>query len=309
MSTEIVVSTESSITQSMTNIAGQIATSSKRIYQNDARHFAYWLQMQCLTLDAFTRAKMIEYRSYLDTCISPKTGNPYSKATKKRMFTVAINIMKEAHISGYIEENVTQSVKGFKSGNDETTHTALNKQQSKEMLASVNTSTIAGKRDYTILLVALKTGLRRAQLAALKRSDLRMMDGHRVAIVEHGKGDKTRVVKLRTEVYNAIQVYLESLPEAGKDAPLFVRVRRGDHPTTSVLTGESIEDIVKKYAPVDSGLTPHGLRATYATIAVESGAPLEQVQYSMGHNDPRNTERYQRRKLNLDNNAVDYLNF
>jgi integrase/recombinase XerD len=309
MSTDIIISNESSITQSMTNIAGQLASSSKRIYENDARHFALWIQEQGLALDTFKRANLIEYRSYLDSCLSQKTGRPYSKATKKRMFTVAVNLMKEARISGYVHENVTESVKGFKSGNDETTHTALNKQQSKEMLASVNTSTIAGKRDYTILLVALKTGLRRAELAALKRSDLKMMDGHRVAVVEHGKGDKTRVVKLRTEVYNAIQIYLESLPEAGKDAPLFVRVLRGDHPTSSALTGESIEDIVKKYAPADTELTPHGLRATYATIALESGAPLEQVQYSMGHSDPRTTERYQKRKLNLDNNAVDYLNF
>lgn len=48
---------------------------------------------------------------------------------------------------------------------------------------------------------------------------------------------------------------------------------------------------------------------TFATIALEQGAPLHQVQYAMGHEDPRTTERYQKRKLNLDNNAVDYLNF
>lgn len=309
MGTDIIISNESSITQSIANIAGQLASSSKRIYQNDARHFAYWLQEQGLTLTTFTRVEMINYRTYLDTCKSHKTGKPYSKTTKKRMFTVAVNLMKEARISGYITENVTESVKGFKSGNDETTHTALSKQQTKEMLASVNTGTIAGKRDHAILLMLMKTGLRRAELAALLRSDLKMMDGHRVAVVEHGKGDKTRVVKLRTEVYKAIQVYLESLPEADKDTPLFVRVRRGDHPTTSGLTGEGIENIVKKYAPDDTELTPHGLRATYATLALESGAPLEQVQYSMGHRDPRTTERYQKRKLNLDNNAVDYLNF
>lgn len=39
------------------------------------------------------------------------------------------------------------------------------------------------------------------------------------------------------------------------------------------------------------------------------GAKLQQVQYAAGHADPRTTERYQKRKINLDNNAVDYLHF
>jgi integrase len=55
------------------------------------------------------------------------------------------------------------------------------------------------------------------------------------------------------------------------------------------------------------GLTPHGLRATFVTITLENGASLEQVQYAVGHSDPRTTERYHKRKLNLENNAVDYF--
>ncbi len=54
-------------------------------------------------------------------------------------------------------------------------------------------------------------------------------------------------------------------------------------------------------------LTPHGLRATFITLALEGGASLTQVQYAVGHSDPRVTERYHKRKLNLDDNAVDYI--
>ena len=136
-----------------------------------------------------------------------------------------------------------------------------------------------------------------------------MRDGHHVAIIEHGNGEKRRVVKLRVEVKRAIDDYLQSLGAAGPDAPLFVSMRRGDHPTGQRLTDKAVELLVKKYAPEGVELTPHGLRATFATIALEEGAALHQVQYALGHKDPRTTERYQKRKLNLDHNAVDYLNF
>jgi site-specific recombinase XerD len=298
-----------SLAQAQTNIAGQLALSSRRIYKNDALHFVTWMKAQGLEPSTFTREDMIAYRLYLDTTASAKTGKPYSKATKQRMFVVATSLMKEQYASGVLSANVTERVKGFKAGNDETTHTALSKTESIDLLKSIDTSTLAGKRNYAILLMLLKTGLRRAEIVALDRKDLRIVDGHHVAVVKHGKGDKQRLVKLRTEVFKAVRVYLEALPEGTKDSPLFIRIRKGDKPVMTRLTGEAIEDIVKKYAPDESELTPHGLRATYATIALESGAPLEQVQYSMGHSDPRTTERYQRRKLNLDNNAVDYLNF
>jgi integrase len=56
-------------------------------------------------------------------------------------------------------------------------------------------------------------------------------------------------------------------------------------------------------------LTPHGLRASFITLALEGGAKLQQAQYAAGHADPRTTERYQKRKFNLDDNAVDYIRF
>ena len=54
-------------------------------------------------------------------------------------------------------------------------------------------------------------------------------------------------------------------------------------------------------------LTPHVLRATFITLALEGGAALHQVQYAAGHARPETTERYHKRKLNLGDNAVDYV--
>lgn len=288
--------------QTMTDIAGQLAPSSQRIYASDARHFANWMITHGLTPQTMTRSEMIAYRSYL-------AESSYSKPTKQRMFSVASRLMNEQYINGQIPAKVTQDVKGFRTDHDETTHTALAKSQARDMLNAIDTSTKAGKRDYALILALVKTGLRRAELVALNRSDVRMMDGHHVAIVQHGKGDKRRIVKLRVDVWRGLEDYLKVLPPGAGDSPLFVSFRKGDRPTDRRITDKAVELLVKKYAPRGTDLTPHGLRATFATLALESGAPLHQVQYALGHADPRTTERYQKRKLNLDDNAVDVLNF
>src|SRR5438876_8772802 len=282
--------------QAMHDIAGQLAPTSQRIYASDARHFAHWILQQGLTPGTMTRSAMIDYRRYL-------AERDYSKATKQRMFSIAVRLMREQHKNGGIAINVTDDIKGFQASGDETTHTALSKSEARDMLKQVDTSTKQGKRDYAILLTLLKTGLRRSELVALNRGNLKMMDGHHVAIVEHGKGDKKRVVKLRVDVWRALEDYLAILSSGTPETPVFVSFRRGHHPTDRRMTEKAIELVVAKYAPEGSDLTPHGMRATFATLALEGDASLHQVQYAMGHKDPRTTERYQKRKLNLDNNA------
>jgi len=294
------VSTSNQLEQAITDIAGQLAPTSKRIYLNDAKHFAKWMQENSINPLNMTRSDMITYRLHL-------AESTYAKTTKQRMFSVAIRLMNEQYIAGNIKEKVTESLKGFKIDNDETTHTALSKVQAKDMLESIDRSTSIGKRDYALIMMLVKTGMRRAELVALNRADIKIMDGHHVAVIEHGKGDKRRIVKLRVDVFRALEEYLQARGQEGE--ALFVSFRRGDHPTANRMTDKAVELLVKKYAPEGTELTPHGLRATFATLALEAEASLHQVQYALGHADPRTTERYQRRKLNLDNNAVDVMNF
>ena len=294
------ITTNTHLYQTITDIAGQLAPSSKRIYLNDTKHFADWMNREAITPDTISRSDMIAYRLYL-------AESTYAKPTKQRMFSVACRLMNEQYIAGHILCKVTDGIKGFQTDGDETTHTALSKAQAKDMLESIDKSTKQGKRDYALILMLMKTGMRRAELVALNRADVKLMDGHHVAVIEHGKGDKRRVVKLRVDVYRALEEYLQARGQEGES--LFVSFRRGDHPTRDRMTDKAVELLVKKYAPRGTELTPHGLRATFATLALEAEAPLHQVQYALGHADPRTTERYQRRKLNLDNNAVDVLNF
>jgi integrase/recombinase XerD len=92
-------------------------------------------------------------------------------------------------------------------------------------------ATRQGKRDYALLLLLIKTGIRRSECAALKVGDIQEEQGHSIAVLQHTKGNKRRKVKLAVEVRRAIDDYLVSaeLLERGNEAPLFVQFRRGDH--------------------------------------------------------------------------------
>ncbi len=319
----------------LTDAQGQLAPSSRRMYHIDAEQFAAWMIERGLTPKTLTRSDMIAYRAYLQ--------GTYRKATAERKLVVARRILDELVIGEVLAKSPAYKVKGFKL-DDETPHVVLTEQEGQALLDVIDGSTLIGLRDYVVILLLLRTGMRRGEAAQLTISDITMDQGHYVAIIQHGKGDRRRTVKLPVDVWREIDGYIDALrqyhaerlaqrlaeldPELEEEArqrviraleqqhtmaandPLFVSFRRGDHPTRRPMGDKAIETQVKTYAARVRGLerlTPHGLRASFITLTLENGAQLHQVQYAAGHKHPRTTQRYHGRKTNLDNNAVDYL--
>jgi integrase/recombinase XerD len=285
--------------QSIKDVSGQIGKRSGRIYANDAKKFARWIQEQGLTVEGLTRSHIIAYRGYLD--------EHYAKATAARMLSVARRILGEQVYNGVIAGNPAKDVKGFTLDN-ESPHISLTKEQAKDLLASIDRSTPEGKRDFAIIYLLLRTGIRRSECVALNIGDFTTDQGHTVATVKHGKGDKRRKVKIPPDVNRALESYWESSERdiASLDDPLFVGI--GARWKGQRITDKFIERLVHNAGQrIGIALTPHDLRASFITLAIEGGATLLQAQYAAGHSDPRTTERYHIRKVNLDDNAVDYI--
>lgn len=287
-------------------VARQLSSHTRKAYRQDAQQFYTWLEQTELDLITLAAADFWQYRRYL--------ADTFARTTAARKLIVARKLLQEAVERGLRQDNPGQNIPGYKNETEqETPHTALTVEQARELLRAIPVTTQQGKRDYAIILLLLRTGLRRSECASLLTSDLSFEQGHNIALVRHGKGDKRRKIKIPVDVMRAVESYqaglaMLSLGTSNQAQPLFVQFRRGDRPTNAPVTGALIERIVKKYA-AQAGfeLTPHGLRATFVTLALEGGAKLQQVQYAVGHADPRTTERYQKRKLNLDQNAVDFI--
>ena len=290
----------------LADVAGQLAPSSRRLYASDIKHFAGWLTARSLDILVVSRSDMVAYRQHL--------AESYAKVTAARMLTVAKRVMSEAVKRGVRDSNPAGDIRGFRGLATETTHTALSKSQAKEMLGAIDRNTAIGKRDYAIVMVLLRTGLRRSELAALTLGDLSQEQGHNVLVVRHGKGDKRRLAKVPVDVLRVIDEYLVACnKKRGVDvgSPLFIQFDGAGKATDKGIGTKVVERVVKARAAAIGvlDLTPHGLRASFVTLTLEAGASLHQVQYAAGHADPRTTERYQKRKVNLDDNATDYLRF
>ncbi len=289
-------------------VAGKLSPLTRKAYQYDADLFVKWLEGQDFTLDALTKSDIERYQVWL--------VEHYTKNAAARKLVVARRLLEEAVERGILTYNPARRVKGF-TQDQETPHTALKKKQAQQLLAAIDTSTHQGKRDYAIISLLLRTGIRRSECTALLLGDLQQDQGHHVAVIRHTKGNKRRKIKIPVEVWRVIEVYLaaigyqlNALTELESPKPLFVRFWKGDHPHTAAISDQGVQRVVEtacKRAGLNLKLTPHALRATFVTLALEGGAKLEQVQYAVGHADPRTTERYQKRKLNLDNNAVDFV--
>lgn len=283
---------------------------SKEEYIRDAQTFAgYLLEHGATDVNAITYALMIDYQDYLK--VNPQTGIARSPRRINRMFTVARQILNVHMRMGFIPRNPADGIEDLAISDRSSPHIALDDTQAQQLLAVIDTTTKRGKQEYAIMSILLRTGLRRAECASLKIGSMDMDSGHYIIRVK-GKGGYDDVVKLPTDVKRYIQEWLDASGRQNLtiDSPLFVGFDRGDRPTEDQIHPKWIERMVLKYAnSIGLRFTPHSLRTTFITLALEHDATLVQVQDAARHKDPRQTDKYRRRRSNLDDNAVDKLSF
>lgn len=149
-------------------------------------------------------------------------------------------------------------------------------------------------RDAAILELLYSSGLRVGELVSLQREDLSLGEG---TVRVTGKGRKVRIVPVGEKAAEALRRYLafraprETGPGRTADGAVFRNVRGGP------LTARSVARILAgAMARAGAGrhLSPHGIRHTFATHLLESGADLRAIQEMLGHASLSTTQRYAR---------------
>ena len=132
------------------------------------------------------------------------------------------------------------------------------------------------KRDLAIIDFLSSTGIRVGELVKLNREDI---DFHERQCVVFGKGNKERIVYFNARTKLHLQQYLNGRTD---DNPaLFVSL----HSPHTRLTISGIEMRIRKLGHTLSmpKVHPHKFRRTLATMAIDKGMPIEQVQRLLGH--------------------------
>lgn len=153
-----------------------------------------------------------------------------------------------------------------------------------------------GFRDKAILELLFSTGLRVSELVGLNRDQVNL-ERREFGVI--GKGRRPRVVFLSDTAAEWLARYIKSRDDDWK--PMFIRYS-GKTPDTGDKTGEalrlssrsvqrSVEKYVKK-ARLPIKITPHGLRHSFATDLLSSGADLRAIQEMLGHKNVATTQIY-----------------
>ncbi len=199
---------------------------------------------------------------------------------------------------------------------DEPAGRALTAKEVRHLLAGPDRSKSDGARDYALILVMLRLGLRVSEVCSLRASALKWSHGRWILKCKV-KGGRERTLPLPAEVKKAIDDYLKldakrrrNLRSDGADAFLF-------QPHTNYrtlvfdkgLSSRTAWNIVSRWASYGGigQLSPHDLRRTAITKALAQGLSYRQVQMMSGHRDPKTVMRYDHGRENLDQNAVNFI--
>jgi len=151
-----------------------------------------------------------------------------------------------------------------------------------------------------MISILLGCGLRRAELAGLRREDIQIRQGNRAIVDLVGKGNHVRTVPMPIWVKSTVDRWMAAATVA--DGRVFRAVSRHGTSWGRGISENVIWYVVRRCAQriqLDH-VAPHDLRRTCAKLCHVNGGELEQIQFLLGHASVLTTERYLGCKQNLE---------
>ncbi len=171
----------------------------------------------------------------------------------------------------------------------------LSREQSNKLLASIDTSTIVGKRDKLMIALMLTNGLRTCEVNRINIEDFDKEGDQTVLYIQRkGRTDKRERVATPPIIDELLEDYISCREFSGED-PLFINHTFG-RKAPARLRRTSISIIIKhrlKSAGIDDPkISAHSLRHTCGSLMVEEGLEVEDIRDMLGHTDTRVTRIY-----------------
>jgi integrase len=196
------------------------------------------------------------------------------------------SLVRYLHLAGLITTPLVWAVPSVADLRDRTLPRGLEPAAVRGLLASCDRRRMVGRRDFAILLLLSRLGLRAGEVAAITLDDLDWRAG---MLLVHGKGSREDTLPLPTDVGEAIVSYLRRRPRCECRA-LFLRVtapRQG-------LNRCTVAWVVR--AACDRAGLPrvgaHRLRHTAATQMLQAGASLPEIGQVLRHREQKTTAIY-----------------
>lgn len=260
-----------------------VKESSKILYRRTLKQFFRWLRDACLQLRDVSRPTVLEYKeTLLKRGLSSLTVSSYITSVR-RFFEFA-----EAN---KVFPNVAKGIKSPKR-KQQFRKMPLQPEQAKKLIEYGKTN--LSKRDYAIINLLLRTGLRTIEVIRANVGDITFKGTQRVLMVQgKGRDEKDNFVVLTDKAFKPIAEYLNGRRCKDND-PLFISESNnnyGERLTTRTISYIAKQGL-KSIGIDDRHFTAHSLRHTTAVNILRAGGSLETAQFTLRHSNPATTQIY-----------------
>jgi integrase/recombinase XerD len=248
------------------------------------------------------------YQREIESTPLPATGKPPAPATVRRRLEAVSSLYAWAVKRNVLPRNPVAYVDRPHVDPDHSDTRGLTQDEARRFVATAFglVSRASGQdvrrvaaRDSVMVATLLTTGLRVSEICSLEVGDLGYDRGFRVVKVTRKGGKRASVV-----LGAAAELIDRRLAEHGtRSGPLFTT--RSGGPVDRAWVFRAVRRVTIAAAiPDPKSVTPHGLRHTFATLALDRGATLDDLQDALGHAAPRTTRRYDRNRNRVDRSPV-----
>lgn len=260
-----------------------VSNTSRLLYVRTLRQYLNWVDRAGYSLSEIARPQLLEYKEHL-------------LSSGKSSLTVGSYITSVKSFYEWAEANklYPNVAKGIKS--------PARKQQFKKQPLLPNQATALlnyyqdrALRDYAIVSLLLRTGLRTIEVIRANVEDIVFKGSQRVLLV-HGKGraEKDNFVVLTEKAYQPLALYLATRGKVSPGEPLFISTSnnsKGERLTTRSISYIAKEGL-KAIGLNEKSFTAHSLRHTTAVNILRAGGSLETAQLTLRHSNPATTQIY-----------------
>jgi integrase/recombinase XerC/integrase/recombinase XerD len=259
-----------------------VKLSSKNLYRRTLKQYFNWVNIKNYLLSEIARPQILEYKEYLlSSGMSSLTVGSYITSVRR---------FYEWTEANKFYPNVAKGIK-----------TPKRKQQFKKQpllpaqaTALLNFYQDKDLRDYAIINLLLRTGLRTIEVIRASVEDITFKGGQRVLLVQgKGRDEKDNFVVLTDKTYQPLAQYLATKTTTAS-APLFTSTsnnNKGERLTTRTISYIAKEGL-KGIGLDERSFTAHSLRHTTAVNILRAGGSLETAQFTLRHSNPATTQIY-----------------
>ncbi|HTY26640.1 MAG TPA: site-specific integrase [Mycobacterium sp.] len=259
-----------------------------RCYGNQAHTFLAWLPKP---LDAgVQQLDSGQITSFvLDYCRDRNTGSA------KAMVTALRALLRFLHVSGHTPTPLAGAVPAVAGWRLASLPRGLDAAVIARLLECCERTTMVGRRDYAILMLLARLGLRGAEATILELTDIDWRSGE---ITVHGKGNRIDRLPLPVDVGEAIVSYLTNGRPTCATRAVFCTVRAPYRPLTAAAVRQVMDRACHRAGLPRVGT--HRLRHSLATDMLRAGASLPEVAQVLRHRSLLSTSIYAK----VDENAL-----